>query len=88
MHMFMLCFYIKAMSLPREDPFRFVIKMALRNALKLVRGLRKQISDAEEDVMAAKLIEEIKLSNYMITKKAEPCGHTFELSEPPAIPDK
>jgi hypothetical protein len=32
--------------------------MALRNALNLVRGLRKQISETEEDVMATTLLEE------------------------------
>ena len=56
-----------------------MIKMALRNALKLVRGLRKQISDIDEDVMTAKLIKEINLSNYEIVKKAGTCGHVVDL---------
>jgi hypothetical protein len=47
-----------------DSGLQFVVKMALRKALKLARGLRKQISDTEEDVMAAKLIEEINLSAY------------------------
>ena len=35
--------------MPDHDPgLHFVVQMALRNALKLVRGLRKQISEAEE----------------------------------------
>jgi hypothetical protein len=56
----------------------FVIKMALRNALKLVRGLRKQISDTEEDVIASKLLLEVGQSNYEIVKKSGETGHTFE----------
>jgi hypothetical protein len=43
------------MSLPDDRGLRFVIKMALRNALKLVRGLRKQITELDEDVMARAL---------------------------------
>jgi hypothetical protein len=58
-----------------------VIKMALRNALRLVRGLRKQISDLDEDVMTIKLIQEIEMSNYQITKKPGASGHTFEAPE-------
>ena len=53
--------------------------MALRNALKLVRGLRKQISELDEDIMTAKLINEINLSNYEIVKKAGTCGHVVDL---------
>jgi hypothetical protein len=41
-----------------RSELHFVIKMALRNALKLVRRLRKQVSDIDEDMMATKLIEE------------------------------
>jgi hypothetical protein len=48
---------------------RFVLKMALRNALKMVKGLRKQISDVDEDVMVLKLIEELKASGYEIAKE-------------------
>jgi hypothetical protein len=72
--------------MPRSDeqPLRFVIKMALRNALKLVRGLRKQISDSDEDVMTNKLIQEIELSNYTITKKSGAPGHTFEAPKGPS----
>jgi len=67
------------MPLPDDRSLRFVIKMALRNALKLVRGLRKQITELDEDVMAGKLIDEINLSNYEIVKKAGTCGHVVDL---------
>jgi hypothetical protein len=72
--------------MPKSDdaPLRFVIKMALRNALRLVRGLRKQISDADEDVMTIKFIQEIEMSNYQIVKKPGAPGHTFESPEGPA----
>jgi hypothetical protein len=62
----------------RNPGLHFVIKMALRNALKLVRGLRKQISETEEDVMTSKLLQEIGLSNYEIVRRQGAAGHTFE----------
>jgi hypothetical protein len=51
--------------------------MALRRALKLVRGLRKQISEAEESVMAGKLPDEITTSNYEIVRRPGAPGHTL-----------
>jgi hypothetical protein len=66
-----------------DQGLHFVIKMALRNALKLVRGLRKQISDTDEDVIAVKVIQEINLSNYEITKKSGSSGHTFQAPTTP-----
>ena len=39
---------------------RFVLKMALHNALKTVKGLRKQIGDIDEDVMVGKLLTDTR----------------------------
>ena len=47
-------------------------------------GLRKQISDSDEDVMTIKFIQEIEMSNYQITKKPGTIGHTFEAPKGPA----
>lgn len=74
------------MSAP--DPgLHFVVQMALRNALKLVRGLRKQISEAEESVMAGKLLDEFALSSYRIVKEPGGAGHTFPAPSGPKVPD-
>jgi hypothetical protein len=62
---------------------RFVIKMALRNALRLVPGLRKRISDRDEDVTASKFIDEIEQSNYEIVKRSGAVGHTFAAPKGP-----
>ena len=61
-----------------DAALRFVLKMAIRNALKMVKGLRKQISDIEEDVIVAKLIEELRMSSYEVVKKPGGTGHTFD----------
>jgi hypothetical protein len=74
--------------MPNHDPgLHFVVQMALRNALKLVRGLRKQISEAEESVMAGKLLDEIALSSYRIVKDAGAAGHTFAAPTGPKASD-
>jgi hypothetical protein len=62
--------------------------MALRRALKLVRGLRKQISEAEESVMAGKLLDEIAASNYEIVKRPGAPGHVFEAPTGPKPDDE
>lgn len=54
-HSVLMC----GMPPPTETPLRFVIAMALRKSLKLARGLRKQVTAVEEEVMAAELIDEI-----------------------------
>jgi hypothetical protein len=66
-----------------DGALHFLIKMALRNALKLVPGLRKQIGDIDEDVMASKLLLEIEMSNYDIVRRTGATGHTFEAPEGP-----
>jgi hypothetical protein len=38
------------------DPF--VLKMQLRKSLGLIKGLRRHISEADEDIIALKLVEE------------------------------
>jgi hypothetical protein len=66
-----------------DEPLRFVVKMALRNAFRVIAGLRRQISDLDQDVMTNKLIQEIELSNYEIVKKPGAPGHTFEAPKGP-----
>jgi hypothetical protein len=60
-----------------DPPVQFVLKMALRNALKMVRGLRKEIGDLDEDVMVRKLLSEIALTNYELVRRPDAPGHTF-----------
>ena len=58
--------------------------MALRRALKLVRGLRKQINDIDENIMAKKMIDDLDVSGWEIRKKpGGNAGFTFEPPEGP-----
>lgn len=43
---------------------KFGLKMALRKALKLIRGLRKQINDLDENVMVRKILEDLEISGW------------------------
>jgi hypothetical protein len=53
------------------ESFRFTIKLALRRAFRLVRGLSKQVSDSEVELMATEIAAEIKRSNWIV-KRGEP----------------
>ena len=68
---------------PDDAALRFVLKMALRKSLKLVKGLRKQISDIEEDVIVGKLLDELRMSSYEIVRKP---GTTGRVVDPPSGP--
>jgi hypothetical protein len=47
-----------------DDALRFVLKMALRNALKLVKGLHKQVGEIDERIVVTKLLSEIDGAGY------------------------
>lgn len=56
----------------------FVLKMALRKALRTIKGPRRQISDAEDDIIVLKLLEELDVAGYEIVKKPGNAGFAFE----------
>jgi len=64
------------MPLPAES-LLFAVQMALRKALKMVPGLRKQIGERDERVMVIKFVNEIGIA-YGIVKKPGDVGHLFD----------
>ncbi len=74
------------MPLPPEG-LLFSVQMALRKALKTVPGLRKQIGERDERVMALNFVNEISIA-YDIVRKPGEVGHTVgppigpEMKEP------
>jgi hypothetical protein len=52
--------------------------MALRKALRMKKGVRRQISDAEADIIVLKLLDELNVAGYEIVKKPGDAGFTFE----------
>jgi hypothetical protein len=56
----------------------FIVKMALRNALKLIPGLSKKNRDKDEDIVVLKLLRELDVMGYEIVKKPGNAGFTFD----------
>jgi hypothetical protein len=54
----------------QEETRDFIVQMALRRALKVVRGLRKQITDLDERVMTTELLRQLHIGQ-------EVAGRTF-----------
>ena len=61
-----------------DKDLSFVLKMALRNALKLIPGLRKQLGDKDEDIVVLKFLRELEVSGYEIVRKPGNAGFTLE----------
>jgi hypothetical protein len=70
------------MPLPPEG-LLFSVQMALRKALKMVPGLRRQIGERDERVMAIKFVSEISISHDIVRKPGE-VGH---VCDPPTGPE-
>jgi len=58
------------------DPF--VLKMQLRKALSLIKGLRRHVSNTDEDVIVSKVLKEFDVAGYEIVKKPGNAGFTFD----------
>jgi hypothetical protein len=76
------------MPLPPEG-LLFSVQMALRKALKMVPGLRKQIVERDERVMAIKFVSEISIA-YDIVRRPGEVGHVCDPSTGPDVkePDR
>jgi hypothetical protein len=75
-------FVLNGRRIPVFDPF--ILKMALGKALKLIRGLRRQIADIDESTMSKKIIDELDISGWEFTQKpGRSAGFTFETPDDP-----
>jgi hypothetical protein len=52
--------------------------MKLRKALDVIKGLRRHVSDADENVIVQKLLQELDVAGYEIVKKPGSAGFTFD----------
>jgi hypothetical protein len=53
--------------------------MALRNALKLIPGLLKQLNDKDEDIVVLKRWRKLDTGGYEIVPKSGYAGSTLEM---------
>jgi hypothetical protein len=70
--MFMVRSYPCAMWTTAQD-LRFCVKMGLRKGLTRIRGLRRALTDDEQDTVAKEIVEHLELSNWKI-EQGEPLG--------------
>ncbi len=58
-----------------QDDLRLTIKIGLRKGLKLVHGMRRALSDPEQDRVATAIAEHLKLANYKVEPGPPLTGH-------------
>jgi hypothetical protein len=57
------------------DDLRFCVKMGLRKGLARIRGLRRALTDDEQDTVAKEIVEHLELSNWKIEPGEPLRGH-------------
>jgi len=80
-----------AMPFTREDDLRLSIRMGLTKGLRLIRGMRRQLSEDERTRVAETIREQLMLSNWKIEKgppigaiASSPAARAVEVHGPPA----
>ena len=51
------------------------VKIGLRKGLGLIRGMRRTLTDEQQDRVAQAIVEHLELSNWKIEEGAPPEGH-------------
>lgn len=70
-----------------EQHHRFTISYALKQAFRLARGVRKQVTEQERDLVAKEILAHLELCGMRITRDAEHRPrHSVECQVPDAAP--
>ena len=59
---------------PLED-LRFYVKIGLRKGLARIRGMRRSLTDDEQDTIAKEIVEHLELTNWKIELGSRLGGH-------------
>jgi len=59
----------------RLQDLRFCVKMGLRKGLARIRGLRRSLTEEEQETIAKEIVEHLELSNWKIEQGAPLGGH-------------
>ena len=54
---------------------RFCVKMGLRNGLARIRGMRRSLTEDEQNTVAKEIVEYLELSNWKIEQGPPLGGH-------------
>ena len=59
----------------KRQTLQFTVKLGLRKGLALIRGMRRSLTDAEQDRVAGAIVEHLELSNWQIEEGPPLPGH-------------
>jgi hypothetical protein len=59
----------------KADDLRLTVLMGLRRGLKLCRGMRRALTEDEQNKVAAVIVEDLERSNWKIEQGPMPEGH-------------
>jgi hypothetical protein len=59
----------------KRETLQFTIKLGLRKGLALIRGMRRSLTDDEQDRVADTIVKHLELSNWKIEEGRIPDGH-------------
>jgi hypothetical protein len=65
-----------------DDSLRLIVVMGLRAGLKLCRGMRRSLTEDEQNKVAAAIVAELKRNNWKIALGAPLEGHGQHLRPP------
>ena len=78
------------MSWTGRDDLRLTIKIGLRKGLALVHGMRRAMTDVEQDRVADAIADHLKLANYKVEPGPSLTGHgqNFDFRPEPDKPSR
>jgi hypothetical protein len=59
----------------KRETLQFTIKLGLRKGFALIRGMRRSLSDAEQDRVAGAIVAHLELTNWQIEEGPPLPGH-------------
>jgi len=59
----------------RLEGLRFCVKIGLRRGLARIRGLRRSLTEEEQETVAKEIVERLELSNWKIEQGPPLGGH-------------
>jgi hypothetical protein len=59
----------------KRETLQFTVKLGLRKGLRLIRGMRRALTDEEQERVAHAIVEHLELSNWKIDQGPALEGH-------------
>jgi hypothetical protein len=71
----MICSYHPSPIWSKHESLQFTVKLGLRKGLALLRGMRRALTEDEQDRVASAIVEHLELSNRKIEESPLQPGH-------------